>query len=60
MDAFESLLAATDKSGREITEFFLELPSAEEYPDYYEVIKKPISLQEIKVEVQMEFSLIQV
>lgn len=27
----------------------MELPSEEEYPDYYEVIKHPIALEDIKV-----------
>ena len=28
---------------------FLTLPNRQDYPDYYRLIKKPISLQEIKV-----------
>lgn len=49
LGVYDIILAAKDKSGREVTEFFLELPSAEDYPDYYEVIQQPISLEEIKV-----------
>lgn len=29
---------------------FMELPSKDDYPDYYEIIKHPIALQDIKVE----------
>ncbi|KAI8601712.1 Bromodomain-containing protein [Dissophora ornata] len=32
-------------SGRELADIFLALPSKEEYPEYYEVIKSPMSLQ---------------
>lgn len=28
---------------------FMELPSKDEYPDYYQVIKNPIALENIKV-----------
>jgi hypothetical protein len=44
-DALEQL---TDSDNRQIAELFLELPSAEEYPDYYETIDSPISMQEIR------------
>lgn len=46
--------AATDagrpvwSSGTLLCEFFLELPSRAEYPDYYKIIKQPISIEEIE------------
>jgi hypothetical protein len=36
-------------SGRELAELFLALPSKDEYPEYYEVIKSPMSLQLVQV-----------
>ncbi|KAF2750793.1 Bromodomain-containing protein [Sporormia fimetaria CBS 119925] len=41
----ESLRAAKDKTGRPIATHFLELPDKNELPDYYDVIKLPISIQ---------------
>ncbi len=37
--------------GHFIADLFLELPSAKLYPDYYTIIKQPISLKEIKKKV---------
>lgn len=37
----------TDKQGRLVSELFLELPSKDDYPDYYVLIKNPIALDEI-------------
>lgn len=39
------------RQGEGICEMFLELPSKSDYPDYYKVIKKPISLEEIQVKL---------
>ncbi|KAL1139328.1 hypothetical protein AAG570_006314 [Ranatra chinensis] len=36
-----------DPKGRQLSQIFLRLPSKVEYPDYYEVIKKPINLEQI-------------
>ncbi|KAF9997773.1 hypothetical protein BGZ65_006652, partial [Modicella reniformis] len=33
-----------DESGRQVAELFLELPSEEDYPDYYKEITNPISI----------------
>ncbi|KAG9321032.1 hypothetical protein KVV02_004993 [Mortierella alpina] len=40
-----------DESGRLMSELFLELPSHEEYPDYYEEIARPIALDGIKKKI---------
>lgn len=33
----------------ELSALFLELPSKKEYPDYYQIIKHPIALEDMKV-----------
>eukprot|EP00026_Physarum_polycephalum_P000554 Phypoly_transcript_00555.p1 GENE.Phypoly_transcript_00555~~Phypoly_transcript_00555.p1 ORF type:complete len:1422 (+),score=377.64 Phypoly_transcript_00555:70-4335(+) len=40
--------SATDDSGRVLSAIFMELPNAEEYADYYDVIKNPICMAQIK------------
>ncbi|KAJ3353785.1 hypothetical protein GGF32_002852 [Allomyces javanicus] len=47
-----ALEAATDRSGRHLAEAFAQLPSREEYPDYYDAITNPISLAEIRGKVR--------
>ncbi|KAJ9107436.1 hypothetical protein QFC21_000887 [Naganishia friedmannii] len=42
------------KGNRSATEFFHELPDRNEYADYYLLIKKPISLAEIREKVQQK------
>ncbi|GJJ73687.1 hypothetical protein EMPS_06045 [Entomortierella parvispora] len=44
-ELYKLVLNHKDKSGREVSEIFLALPSKDEYPEYYEVIKSPMSLQ---------------
>lgn len=36
-----------DPKGRQISIIFMKLPNIKEFPDYYEVIKKPIDLDKI-------------
>lgn len=36
-------------TGREIAGIFEELPDRKMFPDYYQAIKRPISLEEIEV-----------
>ncbi|KAK6057679.1 hypothetical protein COOONC_04764, partial [Cooperia oncophora] len=43
---------ATDTDGRKLALAFIKLPTKEEYPDYYEVIKKPMDLQRILQRLQ--------
>ncbi|KAF9084728.1 hypothetical protein BGX23_010265 [Mortierella sp. AD031] len=46
-----------DKGGRQLAELFLELPSAKEYPDYYDEIKQPIAIGDIEEKIdQGEYS----
>ena len=35
--------------GRQLSEMFRHLPNREEFPDYYQVIASPISLEQIEV-----------
>ncbi|CCJ30364.1 unnamed protein product [Pneumocystis jirovecii] len=44
----KAVLEAKDETGRLISENFIRLPSKKLYPDYYELIKKPIALDMIK------------
>ncbi|KAI9293472.1 hypothetical protein K502DRAFT_325303 [Neoconidiobolus thromboides FSU 785] len=43
-----------DVDKRNISEMFIELPSKEDYPDYYKEIKRPISIKFIQKKVQKE------
>ncbi|OCH86654.1 Bromodomain-containing protein [Obba rivulosa] len=45
---------AVNKEGRVLSHDFMRLPSKRQYPDYYEIIKRPISLDEIKVQLDAE------
>lgn len=48
----EAVESATDPaSGRYRADLFLELPSTESYPDYYQQIRQPISLAEIRAKL---------
>lgn len=40
--AVQSLMALQDSDKRPYSELFMELPSREEYPDYYQFIREPI------------------
>ncbi|SOV02117.1 related to RSC1 - component of the RSC chromatin remodeling complex [Ustilago sp. UG-2017a] len=45
----DTVIQAIDPSDRApLHEFFLQLPDAQEYPDYYEIIKRPMALEEIQ------------
>ncbi|EMR11371.1 hypothetical protein PNEG_00398 [Pneumocystis murina B123] len=45
---FKAVQEAKDSTGRLISENFMRLPSKRLYPDYYELIEKPIALETIK------------
>ncbi|KAJ1565979.1 hypothetical protein HK096_005441 [Nowakowskiella sp. JEL0078] len=40
-----------DSTGRSITEYFEELPDTDDYPDYFVVISKPISFEQIQEKI---------
>ncbi|KAF9135875.1 hypothetical protein BGW39_010690 [Mortierella sp. 14UC] len=51
-DLYKLILNHKDKTGRELAEIFLALPSKDEYPEYYEVIKSPMSLQLVQARIK--------
>ncbi|XP_021376481.1 protein polybromo-1-like isoform X21 [Mizuhopecten yessoensis] len=47
-DIYNTIHNYTDVRGRALATPFLKLPLKTEYPDYYEVIKKPVDMQRIQ------------
>lgn len=45
---YQAVRGARNTQGQLLAESFLQLPSRREYPDYYQQIKHPISLQQIR------------
>lgn len=45
---YDAILEVTDEDGRDRSELFMELPDKREYRDYYAIIKRPISLEQIR------------
>jgi SWI/SNF-related matrix-associated actin-dependent regulator of chromatin subfamily A protein 2/4 len=41
-----------DSEGRVLSDPFMKLPSRREYPDYYEIIKKPIDIKKILAKIE--------
>lgn len=37
------------RSGRQLSEFFVQLPTKKELPEYYELIRNPMDFKKIKV-----------
>jgi ATP-dependent helicase STH1/SNF2 len=50
-ETLEVLKSMKDEEGRVICALFLDLPDRSEYPDYYQKIKKPISINMIQEKV---------
>ncbi|CAE1320778.1 PBRM1 [Acanthosepion pharaonis] len=50
-DLFDTIKDHADSRGRMLSAPFLKLPLKSEYPDYYEVIKRPIDMQRIQQRV---------
>ncbi|XP_036370884.1 protein polybromo-1 isoform X2 [Octopus sinensis] len=50
-DLFDTIKDHADSRGRMLSAPFLKLPLKTEYPDYYEVIKRPIDMQRIQQRV---------
>jgi len=44
----DSLEKLKDSQGRQIAELFIDLPSREDYPDYYQIIKQPIAINDFR------------
>ncbi|BFZ08168.1 hypothetical protein BsWGS_11204 [Bradybaena similaris] len=47
-DLYESVRDYQDRSGRALSSPFIKLPNKADYPDYYEVIKRPIDMQRLQ------------
>ena len=45
---YQVIRGARNPQGQLLAEPFLQLPSRREYPDYFQQIKQPISLQQIR------------
>ncbi|EEB09542.2 ATP-dependent DNA helicase Snf21 [Schizosaccharomyces japonicus yFS275] len=48
LELYSAVSDLQDETGRNVNELFLELPSKRLYPDYYVIIKQPISLDMIR------------
>ncbi|KII93605.1 hypothetical protein PLICRDRAFT_152493 [Plicaturopsis crispa FD-325 SS-3] len=48
LEMWQTIKDAVDKEGRKLSTDFLRQPSKRQYPDYYELIQKPIALEDIK------------
>lgn len=48
----ERVLRAKDREGDALAEPFMRLPSRRQYPEYYVVIKKPMTLTDIKTRLK--------
>ncbi|XP_066520452.1 polybromo 1, like [Hoplias malabaricus] len=49
---YQAIRGSRNAQGQLLTEPFLQLPSRREYPDYYQQIKQPISLQQIREKIR--------
>ncbi|KAG0150364.1 hypothetical protein CROQUDRAFT_58318 [Cronartium quercuum f. sp. fusiforme G11] len=51
---WQTIVNATDPNGRLRSIDFMDLPSAIDYPDYYQVIKRPLALNDIKTKLDQQ------
>ena len=49
---YDTLKDYRDAKGRQLSLIFLKLPNKHDYPDYYEVIKRPIDLEKISSKIR--------
>ena len=49
---YDTLKDYRDAKGRQLSLIFLKLPSKHEYPDYYDIIKRPIDLEKISGKIR--------
>jgi len=52
-DLYDSVRDFQDRSGRVLSTPFIKVPNKAEYPDYYEVIKRPMDVQTIQGKMTM-------
>ena len=50
---FSTVRDYVDPTNRKICEIFTHLPTKQELPDYYKVIKKPIDMDRIQIRIQV-------
>ena len=50
----QNMMAAQDMDGHTYSDMFLELPSRDEYPDYYQFIQRPICFRDIERKLDMK------
>ncbi|XP_035825265.1 protein polybromo-1 isoform X1 [Aplysia californica] len=53
LELYESVRDYQDRSGRALSSPFIKLPNKTDYPDYYEVIKRPIDMQRIQQKMML-------
>lgn len=41
-----------DNKGKKLSEVFQKLPSRADYPEYYEIIKRPMDMDKIRIKLQ--------
>ena len=54
-NALAAVRAKKDRGGRVLSELFEELPSADDYPDYFELIETPIDLETIEGNIAKKY-----
>ncbi|ORX41076.1 Bromodomain-containing protein [Kockovaella imperatae] len=52
MEIYEKIMASKDKEGGSMAEPFIKLPNKRSFPDYYETIPHPISLEMVHARLQ--------
>jgi ATP-dependent helicase STH1/SNF2 len=52
---YDAIVDVVDEDGRDRSELFMELPDKREYRDYYAIIKRPISLEQIRKRINGNF-----
>ena len=54
MSYYTALTSATDTTGRSYIDMFMNLPSKSAYPDYYKMIRRPMSMNSIKRKIDVK------
>ena len=49
---YDTLKDYRDNKGRQLSLIFLKLPSKHDYPDYYDIIKRPIDMEKISARIR--------
>jgi len=54
-EIYKAVLNCEDEHGRKRCELFREVPDKKEYPDYYQLISKPIALSTLRKRLQSSY-----